>query len=248
VTDQLTIPDFLKVENRGQPMAITERDKGGHVLVQPPAKPLVHSYSSLNAYIDICPYRYYRTYVVRDVKYVETPERKKGNQTHDALADRIGGKPLPADLRHLEKWVAPLESHKPKAEGKVAINRQGKPVTYFAGDVWLRGALDVTIVHGETGYILDWKDGKSRWEKRFELDVHAVLLHARHPHLKTIRAQYCYTTEDRLSDLFDCSATTATWNRILDIVGEIEQTQEFEKKENPLCRFCDVIDCENNKK
>lgn len=232
------IPDFLRVENRDKPMA-------------PQAKPLVHSYSSLHAYDDICPYRYYRTYVVRDIKYVETPERKKGNQTHDALALRVGGKPLPADLHHLEKFATPLDGHGAKAEGRAAITKAGKPCDYFASDVYLRGALDVTIVKDTTGFILDWKDGKSRWVKRFELDVHAVLLHAKYPQLGRIHAQYCFTTEDKLSELYDCSDTRGTWQQIAGIVGRIEQDLQrgtFEKREGPLCGFCDVIDCKHNRK
>ncbi len=232
------IPDFLRVENRDKPMA-------------PPAKPLVHSYSSLHAYDDICGYRYYRTYVVRDIKYVETPERRKGNQTHDALAYRIGGKPLPVELQHLEKYAKPLDGHGAKAEGKVAINADGRVVDYFASDVFLRGALDVTIVKDEVGYILDWKDGKSRWVKRFELDVHAVLLKAKYPQLSNIRAQYCFTTEDKLSELYDCSDVRSTWGTIQHIVQRITadmQRGSFEKKQGPLCGYCDVLDCQHNRK
>lgn len=236
------IPDFLLVANRDKPMA--PQQAGAR-------KPLVHSYSSLHAYDDICAYRYYRTYVVRDIKYIETPERRKGNQTHDALAYRIGGKPLPIELQHLEKYAAPLDGHGAKAEGKVAINSDGKVVDYFASDVFLRGALDVTIVKEDMGYILDWKDGKSRWVKRFELDVHAVLLKAKYPQLRSIRAQYCFTTEDKLSELYDCSDVRATWGTIQHIVQRITadmQRGEFEKKPNPLCHWCDVLDCKHNTK
>lgn len=218
---------------------------------QKQAKPLVHSYSSLHAYDDICPYRYYRTYVVRDIKYVETPERRKGNQTHDALALRIGGKPLPPDLQHLEKYAKPLDGRGAKPEGKVAINLDGKVVDYFAADVFLRGALDVTMTHGAIGYILDWKDGKSRWVKRFELDVHAVLLKAKYPNLDRIWAQYCFTTEDKLSDLYDCSDTRTTWGTIAGIVQRITadaQRGVFEPRPNPLCGWCDVLDCKHNRK
>ena len=237
------IPAFLRVENRDKPMEAPKPIQ--------PAKPLVHSYSSLHAYDDICPYRYYRTYVVRDIRYIETPERRKGNQTHDALAYRIGGKPLPPDLQHLEKYAKPLDGKGAKAEGKVAINRRGKVVDYFADDVWLRGALDVTIVKPPSAFILDWKDGKSRWVKRFELDVHAVLLRAKYPQAERIHAQYCFTTEDKLSELFDCSDVRATWQQIGDIVGRIEtdmQRGSFEAKPNPLCGWCDVLDCKHNKK
>lgn len=212
-------------------------------------RPLVHSYSSLSTYENVCPYKYYRQYVVRDLPYVETPARKRGNETHDALALRIGGKPLPNDMQHLEKWAAPFDGRGARAEGKVGVTRQGKPTGFFDKDVWLRGAIDVSVVQNATAMIFDWKDGASKWVKRFELDVHAVLLHARHPELKTIRAHYVFTTEDHMSEPYDCSDTRGTWQAINEIVGRIETDKaagEFEKRRNPLCRFCECFDCQHN--
>lgn len=212
-------------------------------------RPLVHSYTSLNTYENVCPYKYYRQYLVRDLPYVESPEMKAGNEAHDALALRIGGKPLPEPLRHLEPLVAPFDGRGAKAEGKVGVTRQGRPTGFFDKDVWLRGAIDVAIVQEPRAAIYDWKTGSSKWTKRFELDVHAVLLHARHPALTSIRATYVFTKENKLSEAFDCSDTRGTWQLVNDIVGRIETDKaagEFEKRKNPLCRFCECFDCENN--
>lgn len=229
---------------------VSDGAKDSKIEMTAPVKSIVHSYSSLHTYEHVCPYQWYRRYIVRDLKYVETPERKKGNLTHDALALRVGAKkPLPDWLRHLEPWAAPLDTLDPKAEGQVGVTATGHPVGFFDKDVWLRGALDVTIVQGNTGFILDWKDGKSRWVKRFELDVHAVLLHARHPELRTIKAQYCFTTENHLSEVYDCSDTAATWQEISKIATRIEfdrMNESFEKRKNPLCGWCECFDCENN--
>src|SRR5262249_10277361 len=146
----------------------------------------------------------------------------KGNETHDALAYRIGGKPLPGHLPHLEKYASVFDGRGAKAEGRGAIDRGANVVDYFAKNAWLRGAVDVAVVNGEIGYICDWKSGRSRYEKRFELDVHAVLLRARYPHIRTIRAQYCYTEEDKLSELYDCSDVRQTWMQIAGIIKKIE--------------------------
>lgn len=212
-------------------------------------RPLVHSYSSLHTYENVCPYKYYRQYVVRDLPYVETPERKAGNIAHDALALRIGGKPLPADLQHLERWAAPFDGRGAKAEGKVGVTRQGRPTGFFDKDVWLRGAIDVSIVQAPHAMIFDWKNGKSKWVKRFELDVHAVLLHARYTALTSIQAQYVYLEENKLSERYDCSDTRGTWQTINEIVGKIEtdkKSGEFEKRKNPLCGWCECFNCEHN--
>lgn len=213
-------------------------------------RPIVHSYSSLHTYEHVCPYQWYRRYIVRDLKYVETPERKKGNEVHDALALRVGAKkPLPDSMRHLEPWAAPLDALPAKTEGQVGVTAEGRPTTFFGKDVWLRGALDVSVVRDTTGYILDWKDGRSKWVKRFELDVHAVLLHARYPQLTKIVAQYCFTTEGHLGEMYDCSDTRSTWQEINNIAKRIEADKtagSFEKRRNVLCGWCECYDCENN--
>lgn len=212
-------------------------------------RPLVHSYSSLHMYDNVCPYQFYRKWIVRDLKYVETPERRKGNDEHDALALRIGGKPLPATMQKLEPLAAAFDGRGAKAEGQAGVTREGRPTSFFGDAVWLRGALDVVIVQGTNAYIADWKSGRSRWEKRFELDVHAVLLHARHPELKTIKAQYIYTTEQKIGELYDVSDTRSTWQTINEIVGRIETDKaagEFEKRKNPLCGWCECFDCNHN--
>lgn len=227
MTLQEGIPDFLRRE-----------------------KPLTFSYSFLNCYDDICPYQAYRTYIVRDIPYVETPERKAGNKAHEALALRVGGKPLPEHMQEYEPFAAPLDRHPAKAEGKIAITRTGQPTGYFDKNVWFRGAIDVAIIRDTTGFIFDWKLVKNtRWTKRFELDVHALLLHAKHPHLRTIKAQYVFLNQKETSDVFDCSDTRGTWQVINDLVAKIESdlaTKSFEKRSGPLCKWCGVFDCDKN--
>ncbi len=217
-------------------------------------RPLTFSYSFLTAYDNVCAYQAWRTYVVRDIPYVETPERKKGNDAHDALALRVGAahKPLPDTMRQWEPYAASLDGLGAKTEGKVAITSTGHPTGYFDKNVWFRGAIDVAVVRDTTGFILDWKvisDKGVRWTKRFELDVHAVLLHARYPQLKTIKAQYCFLNQGEMSETFDCSDTAATWARMNEIARQIEfdrMNESFEKRQGPLCSWCGVFDCENN--
>jgi len=217
-------------------------------------KPLTFSYSFLHAYDSVCPYQAFRTYIVRDIPYEETPERKRGNDAHDALALRVsGGKPLPDQMREFETFVAPLDGLGAKAEGKIAITKDGIPTGYFDKNVWFRGAVDVSIVKETTGFILDWKlisDKGVRWTKQFELQVHAVLLHAKYPHLKVIKARYAFLNQKQFSETYDCSDTTATWAKINELTTQItidKAAGSFEKRQGPLCGWCSVFDCENNR-
>lgn len=213
---------------------------------------MVYSYSFLNCYDDVCPYQAYRTYIVRDIPYVETPERKAGNDAHEALALRVGGKkPLPPAMQAYEPFCAPMDPHPAKAEGKIAITRTSQLTGYFDKNVWFRGAIDVSIIRDTVAMIFDWKLVKNtRWTKRFELDVHAMLLQAKHPQLKTIKAQYVFLNQRETSEIFDCSDTRGTWTVVNDLVAKIEHdlaNDSFEKRAGPLCKFCGVYDCELNR-
>lgn len=231
------IPDFLRVENRNKPMAA-------------PLKPLIFSYSFLNCYADVCPYQAYRVYIKRDIPYEETPERKKGNDTHKAFEHRIGsGKPLPADMRQHEPIAAAFDGLGAKTELKAAVDRAGKPVDYWdKNKAFIRGALDCVVVKGTTGYLNDIKTGKT-WEKPFELEVGAMLLHAQQPHLTKIVGTYTWLRDNKLGKKYDLTDTASTWRKCNTIVQQIEGDRAndfFEKRQGPLCGWCSVHECDFN--
>jgi hypothetical protein len=98
--------------------------------------------------------------------------------------------------------------------------------------------------------LFDWKTGKVR-EHPFELEVQALLLRMQSPHLHTIYGSYIWLAENRIGQRHDLSNTEMTQRKVVAIVLNIEnslQAQEFEKRPGPLCGWCDVLDCEHNKK
>lgn len=215
-------------------------------------RPLVFSYTFLDTYENKCPYLAAQRYVYKTVKYVETPEMKWGNDVHKAFELRIGGqKPLPLDMQKWEGFAAPFDGKGAKTEQQLGIDRQGYSCRFFSDkpQVFLRGKLDTTVLEGTTAYMADWKTGNPKYESRFELDVGALLLHAANPQLTRIMGQYAWLRENRMSAMFDLSDTRATWGKVNEIVGKIEKDKEtgmFEKRQGPLCYFCELFTCENN--
>src|SRR5262249_6817281 len=97
--------------------------------------------------------------------------------------------------------------------------------------------------------LLDWKTGGSKYEDPFELEVGAVLLHAKFPHLKKIVGQFCWLKEDRLGRMYDLSDTRKTWleiTRIMDGILRLRQGGEFPARKGPLCGWCADTTCEHN--
>lgn len=230
-------------------------------------RPLVYTYTILNAYRNVCPHQMFRRYIARDQQYVETPEMKWGNQVHSAFEFRIGGgKPLPDGMQHWEKFAASFDppnrryekiqegERRTAVEQKLAVTKDAKPCDYWAKDVWLRGKLDLTVIEGDKAYLADWKTGKSSYEDPFELEVGAVLLKLNKKHLTRIVGNYVWLKEDRVGQQYDLSNFRKTWDAINGLVALIEADrarlpaeggQAFEKKQSGLCGWCSVSDCEH---
>lgn len=215
---------------------------------------LIHSFSGISCYENVCPHQYQQTYILKKIPYVETPERKRGNDAHAALAKRVGlGTPLPPEMVQWEPFCKPFDGRNPRTELKLGITDTGNKIDYWEkSSVWLRGALDAVVVNNTSAYLNDWKlVNNPQYSKRFELDVHALLLRASYPGLTAIKGTYTFLKQGHISEVYDLSNTAETWNKIKDITKRIERDRlrgEFEKREGPLCGWCDCLDCEFNKK
>ena len=212
---------------------------------------IVYSYTNLNLYDSICPHQFQRRFITKDIPFTETPALKHGIQVHTAMEQRIaGGKPLPDAYRHWEPLAEPLARRKAKAEMQLAVDRQGKPVDFWGKgkDVpFIRGKADAVVLNGSRAYIADFKTGKKR-EDPFELEVQAMLLKAQFPQLGTIIATYIWLKDSDVGQPHDVSNTGATFAKCSRIAQDIEQDRVYEKRSGPLCKWCDVVDCEYNRK
>jgi len=232
-----SIPDFLKVENRGKNVA-------------PPQKPFVWGYTNLHTYDDVCPYQFFRTYIKRDIPYVATPEMEFGTRGHEAMERRVATQlPLPEHMRRWEPFAEAFTGLKARCEVKLGVTREGKPTGFFDKDVAGRGKADVVVLNNTIGAIFDWKFGNSKYEHPFELEIHAMMLKAQMPQLEKITGAYIWLKEDRVGQNYDLSDFNSTWVRVNNIVEKIEDNMfdgRWEKRRGPLCSWCRCFDCENN--
>ncbi len=217
-------------------------------LRKPKPKPLVYSYTLLNTYRNICPHQAKRRYIDKAFPYVETPAMAWGNKVHSAMELRVGGgKPLPQDMHQWEKFAAPFYAAKAKAEAKLGITREGQPCDFFADNCWLRGKVDVTVIAGNNALLPDYKTGKVR-EDPFELEIQALLVKAKYPHLASIRGFYIWLAENRIGQTHDLSHTADTFTYVQRIAADMEEDMrngEFEKRRGGLCDWCPCDDCEH---
>lgn len=216
-------------------------------------KPIVYSYTLLRNF-ENCPYKCYRLNVLKDIKFKSTPEMDWGNEVHDALDRRISkNRILPANMGAYEPYAAYFQQFRPSAEMKVGITREGAACDFFAPNVFLRGKIDLSWGDQvkNVGWIVDYKTGKRR-EDDLELELFGLMFaaHTQGKYQK-ILGRYLWLKTFEIGSLHDLSNVTGTFNYVQKTVAEIEHNAAagyWPKKQNPLCGWCDVLDCEFNKK
>jgi hypothetical protein len=213
----------------------------------------VLSYTLLNTWT-VCPHQTARKYIIKDLPREQpTQAMKDGIEVHKAMEQRLRSKrPLPAHLAHHEKHAAPLDQCTVTPEQKLGITEAGRPCDFFDKNVWLRGVLDAPVLlRTDAACLIDWKNGSSKYESPFELEVGALLLQAHRPEITYLVGAYIWLKEGRKGETHDLSHTSHTWAKVQNLADEIADAidaEEFKKTPGPLCGWCSVLDCQHNRK
>src|ERR1700733_22580 len=212
-------------------------------------RPFVGTFTNLDQLRSKCEHKFYRTYIKRDQKYVETPEMKFGNDVHAAFEHRLGQQrqPLPESMRAWEHFAAPFDKYQVLVEQKLGMTERAGVTGFWDSDVWFRGKADTVVINGATGFIADWKTGKSNYEDPFELATNALLLKVKYPELKKVVGSYGWLKENRMGQQYDLSDFKRTFveiQRLMALVMEKRKSGEWIKKKSGLCGYCSCNDCE----
>lgn len=209
----------------------------------------IASHTFLNTW-DICPHQAFRKFIKKDLPKGEASRAmKRGIAVHEAFEAYLkDGTRFPKEWEYYE-WIArPLAEAGAMPEKSLGITEAGEPCDFWAGNVWLRGKLDAPVVKGALAIAFDFKTGKLREEKA-ELETHAVLLKAHYPEVKTILGHYIWLQSNqvgRAHDISDTEKKLAEIRSVMNTVRNCMEIENFPKRRNPLCGWCEVLDCENN--
>ena len=210
-------------------------------------RPFVASYSALDQFKK-CPHKFYRQYIVKDQPYIETPERKYGNDVHAAFAQRLSSKqPLPESMRKWERFAYPFDGYQVLVEQKLGMTERAASTGFWDNDVWFRGTPDAAVIKDDKAFILDWKSGNSKYEDPFELETNALLLKMKFPQLQKVVGSYAWLKEDRVGNQYDLSDFKKTYLAVMSLVVAIKAkivSSEWPKQKSSLCGWCSVEDCE----
>lgn len=210
------------------------------------------SYSLLNSY-DVCPRQCYEVRIAKNFTEPESQHIIWGNHVHKSLELRVGkGDPLPQNVAHLEPladFLCNLSGTK-HCELKLAIDKAGNSVDFFASNAWFRGVADLLIVDGKLGSVYDYKTGKPVKDNK-QLAAMALLTFANFPEIEEIVAAFLFLAYD---DAAEARYRRSDFSNLLEQIRNTEKpfvdsflNEKWYPKPSGLCkRHCPVTTCEYN--
>lgn len=199
------------------------------------------SYSSLDAF-ETCPLRWKLTKLTKQVVEPQTEATLHGNEVHKALENHLKNEQaLPEKYRN----YIPIVQRCSQAPGqkliewKFALNKNFRPTTYFAKDVWCRGVIDFGVINGNVATVLDWKTGKPKTDSD-QLKLFAGAAFAAYPQLQTVKTGFVWLAHNRLDkEKYSREDVPEIWGVFLPKVQRLEAAiakDQFPPRPSGLCR------------
>lgn len=212
--------------------------------------PLPWSHTALDDFKN-CPQSFYQKRVLKAYKEDPSEQLLWGNRVHKAFENRVvAGTALPPELEAHEPLFQSLGTTRgiTFAEQKIALNRQLRPCSFFAKDVWFRGVIDYRKTNEPKALVVDYKTGKVH-SKFDQLKLFAIWVFAQHPLVEEITTKY-YWVNARLmtGETYTRDQIPALWATFIPDLkqyAEAFQTDTWQRRPSGLCNgWCPVQSCE----
>jgi hypothetical protein len=215
------------------------------------------SYSSIKLF-DQCPKKYNHLRILKDVKEEQSEHLIYGNAVHKAAEKYVKNDvPIPEKFGYTQPVIdvlknKPGEKH---CELKLGVKKDGDgyaPCGFFDKEVWLRTIVDLLIVDGAKGWIVDYKTGKNaKYADTKQLDVMAGAVFVHYPQLEEIKSGLAYlVSKDFIKKTHEKEnhkkyLNTFSWE--LDRLASAVESGVWNANSGPLCGWCPVTSCEHHR-
>lgn len=214
------------------------------------AKAFAWSYSGLKSF-ESCALQFKEVNLLKNFKGTKGPEMIWGDRVHKAFAAHLQhGTPLPDEMLIYRPWMDKMKAEPGTlyVEQKYALNKDFRPTTYFAADVWYRGIGDVVCVDGSVAFVVDWKTGKVL-DDPVQLLLMALCVFNHFPKVQRVKTAFVWLKFDTKNELvFTRKAMADELVGVLDRVHAMKDaydTDNYPPHPSGLCkRHCPVSTCQ----
>lgn len=208
------------------------------------------SFSGLKDFMN-CPRQYNEVKVKRNFVKKVTEQMMYGTEVHKALEDYVkDGTPLAKNYQRFKSMLDVLKAmpgtHYP--EYKMALNNDKVPCDFDAEDYWVRGIVDLLVVNGDQGYIIDYKTGSNRYPDPKQLKLMALMTFAHFPEVQYIKGGLLFVAHNSfVPEEYKRDEITKLWMVFEPQLKRLEYAfaaDQWPAKPTPLCGWCPVRSCE----
>ena len=211
------------------------------------------SYSSLSLF-KMCPHKYYRLRVVKDIKDTPSHAMTYGLEAHKIAEEYVrDGVPIPATHEYLKPLLDKLIGIKGDkyCEHKMALTKELEPTTFMAKNVWWKGIADLLIVDGDKARIVDYKTGQLRYGDTKQLEILTLATFKHFPEVKEVKTGLLFVVDRGfISADFHRAGEEAYWQNWYKDLDQLEASYEnnvWNPVKNFTCKkYCPVRDCAHN--
>lgn len=203
---------------------------------------------------ETCPRKYYEEKVLKTYPFVQNEAARYGNEVHKALENYVKHDADLGEHRQFQKYVDVLKNMPGEklTEHKMVLTPEKEPTTWFGKRVWVRGQSDLTILHGSTAWVTDYKTGSDKYPDIEQLEVMALLTWRLFPNVEKVKGALVFLVKN---NMVKASFTRAEdedrlwekWEAKVKRLEKAHESKKFPPKQNGLCRnWCPVQHCEFN--
>ena len=211
------------------------------------------SYSSLKQFIN-CPRQYYELRVTERYTQKVNTHMLYGTAVHEALENYAKHHTaLPRNYKRYQPAVDALLAIPGEKfiEYPMALGHDKKPVDFESPHRWVRGIVDLMIIDGEEGYIVDYKTGSANYPDPKQLTLMSLMAFQHFERLKNIKAGLLFLASNVfIEDKYNRDDMDVLWNAFTADLLRLDnafKTDQWPEKPSGLCRFCSVEDCAYNR-
>lgn len=195
--------------------------------------------------------------MAKDVKDEGSVATIYGQEVHKAAEEYVKkAMPIPAKFSYIKDFIdvlkgIPGEKH---CELKLGVRKTDtgfEACDFFDADVWMRGIVDLLIVNGDKGFIVDYKTSKNaKYADTKQLDLMAGAAFVHFPSLNRLKSALAFVVSNefvrREHVREDMDKYLNTFSPQLERLEGAHSTGVWNPVSGPLCRFCPVKSCEFN--
>jgi ATP-dependent exoDNAse (exonuclease V) beta subunit len=180
------------------------------------------------------------------IPFTDTVHTIWGKEVHTALEHRVLGPPHETEDDKFKAYypfadkVASLPGEK-FVERQFALTKNLTPTTFGAQDAWVRGIIDIGVVHGNKALVADWKTGKIRPDSD-QLKLFAAFIFEHYKEVERVSTVYVWLAHNKVTkEKYTRADLPGIWQHFMGKANRLEQAYAKDKwipKPSGLCGWC----------